>query len=806
MNGLSMALEPMAWVLVHFLWQGALVALAVAGTLALLRVADARQRYFVACAGLALMAFLPVATAWYLDAGALSFSGVATPNAEASTSSLTSLASSVPQALLLAGSAGSQGSDVASLRQRAEVLLPLLPWLAIAWLVGVVLMAAVHMGGWHRIRHLRRETRPAPERWEQALHRLADQIGISQTVELLESTRVQVPLVLGWFRPVILVPASSFIGLSPQQLEAVLAHELAHIRRHDYLVNLLQIAIETLLFYHPAVWWISHQVRVERENCCDDLAVELCGSPVTYARALADLEDLRYGTPALALGADGGSLLGRIRRLTGRDEEKSADSWLAAAVAALAAMLVTTFGVGVLMIASSSNAMPAEDPATQQETTGKSVRWEAEEVAWEAEEVAWEAEEQTWEAEEAREAEREAQEEAREAEREAREEAREAEHEAREAEREAREKAREAEREAREAEHEAREEAREAEREAREEAREAEREAREEAREAEREAREEAEGHRHHRWNNKQWLAEEVEELRRSIQGTSHEGLSDDDLRQLVRHGVDGDDLRAYAQAGIGAGSTDDLLRLARHGVDGDDAAEYQRAGLGDLNAEEIVRLARHGVDGDDIQEMARAGYNNLTVDDVVTAARHGLDGDDIQEFAAAGFENLSLEDMTRLTKHGLDGDDVRDFQQSGYTDLTLDDLVSLARHGIDGDDVREYRDAGFPDLSVDDLVGLARHGLDGDDIGEFKEAGFDLSLEQLTSLARHGVDGDDAQEIRDAGYADISFDEMVDLARHGVDGDDLQDLRDAGHNLSIEEVIRLARRGGLDEMTRDDD
>ena len=105
--------------------------------------------------------------------------------------------------------------------------------------------------------------------------------------------------------------------MAPSQLEAVIAHELAHIRRHDYLVNLLQATVETLLFYHPASWWISRQIRVEREHCCDDMAVELCGDRLTYARALADLEQMRGADMKLALAASGGSLIRRIRRLLG---------------------------------------------------------------------------------------------------------------------------------------------------------------------------------------------------------------------------------------------------------------------------------------------------------------------------------------------------------------------------------------------------------------------------------------------------------------------------------------------------------
>ena len=104
---------------------------------------------------------------------------------------------------------------------------------------------------------------------------------------------VRVPTIVGCLRPVILLPASVVTGLPASHLDAVLAHELAHVRRHDYLVNVLQSLVETLLFYHPAVWWCSRQIRIEREHCCDDLVVEACGDRVVYAHALAQLEELR---------------------------------------------------------------------------------------------------------------------------------------------------------------------------------------------------------------------------------------------------------------------------------------------------------------------------------------------------------------------------------------------------------------------------------------------------------------------------------------------------------------------------------
>jgi type II secretory pathway component GspD/PulD (secretin) len=157
---------------------------------------------------------------------------------------------------------------------------------------------------------------------------------------------VEVPTVIGWLRPVILLPAGCLLGLSAAQLEAILAHELAHIRRHDYLVNLLQNVVETLLFYHPAVWWVSRRIREERENCCDDLAVEICGDRVTYARALATLEELRHAPGQLALAAAGAPLLQRIRRLAGKSGARaSRPGWPLAGIVALLIVFAVAMGL-----------------------------------------------------------------------------------------------------------------------------------------------------------------------------------------------------------------------------------------------------------------------------------------------------------------------------------------------------------------------------------------------------------------------------------------------------------------------------
>jgi TonB family protein len=158
---------------------------------------------------------------------------------------------------------------------------------------------------------------------------LARRVGVSRVLQMTESSALDVPAVVGWLRPMLVVPASVFAGLAPAQLDAILAHELAHVRRHDFFVNLGQTVVETLLFYHPGVWWVSSRIRIERESCCDDAAVAVCGDAATYARALASLEVLRQGSPALAVAANGGSLMKRIQRLldVNRRTSEPAPAW-----------------------------------------------------------------------------------------------------------------------------------------------------------------------------------------------------------------------------------------------------------------------------------------------------------------------------------------------------------------------------------------------------------------------------------------------------------------------------------------------
>lgn len=327
------AAQAIGWALLHFVWQGALVGVLTAVALAALRKGAADVRYVVASIGLSLMLTLPAVTAiqfWR--------SATPVPASAALEYSTATLPAPAAQPSVTNGDQTQAESAPSSSRMRDSIHIERwLPMLVMVWLTGVVVLSLRLMSGWLWVQRLRNHgTAPAGDGWPQTARRLCRRLHIARPIRLLESTIVDVPTVIGWVKPVILMPASALAGLNPHQLEAILAHELAHIRRHDYLVNLLQTMVETLLFYHPAVWWLSRRIRAERENCCDDLAVSLCGDPYTYAQALADLEGLRAPGRRLVMAANGGSLVQRIRRLLGApNHEGRAPGWLAGGASVL---------------------------------------------------------------------------------------------------------------------------------------------------------------------------------------------------------------------------------------------------------------------------------------------------------------------------------------------------------------------------------------------------------------------------------------------------------------------------------------
>ncbi|MDB5342498.1 MAG: peptidase BlaR1 [Schlesneria sp.] len=375
--------QRLGWTLVHSIWQVMLVAFVAWLVLACLRRQSARLRYGLGVFFLALMLVVPAIT-W-------SMITIATPAAV-----LTTNESSVPQpistspignASLVSGSQVdtsalslgpaptlsedgraplrddqapaslpeiSQPSPIATTGYGLErVRQSILPWLGqivAVWLAGVLCCAIRPVAGlWTQWQLKRSGLSPVAIETQRLMSDLARRMNVTPVVRIAESALVQVPMVVGYLRPIILLPASVLVGMTPDQLTSLLAHELAHIRRHDWIVNAIQVVVETLMFYHPAVWWLSHRIRCERELCCDDLALAVIGDNLAYGRMLLALEELRHHAPApmTALAGTGGDFAQRIRRLMPGSvtPERAERGWLGGI---LALGLLATFFIGWL--------------------------------------------------------------------------------------------------------------------------------------------------------------------------------------------------------------------------------------------------------------------------------------------------------------------------------------------------------------------------------------------------------------------------------------------------------------------------
>ena len=193
---------------------------------------------------------------------------------------------------------------------------PVPSWVLGAWLAGESLLLARWTGGWWLLHRLgRRASAEVPASWRTMTHELAQALGLRQPLRLRISDELDAPLAFGFARSLLVFPRGIEQALGLEGVRALLAHELAHLARHDTRVLLLQRLVETLLFYHPVCWWISRKVSDDREFCTDDLAVEILGDRQVYARALAGLEASRSGGHGLALAAHGGRLMPRLLRL-----------------------------------------------------------------------------------------------------------------------------------------------------------------------------------------------------------------------------------------------------------------------------------------------------------------------------------------------------------------------------------------------------------------------------------------------------------------------------------------------------------
>ena len=687
----------LGWALFHFLWQGALVAVALTALRLVLANRPPATRYAAACAALALMLALPVATALSIarDDAPHPIEAAAAPGSAASVG-LSAGPEIAPR--------GSEPLFPDSVQTRLEAFRP---WALLLWFAGVVLFSLRFLGGFRTANRLTRlGTTPAAEEWQAKLAALCRRLSVTRPVRLLESAIVKVPTAIGALRPAILIPASVFTGLPARGIEALLAHELAHVRRHDYLVNLLQTLVETLLFYHPAVWWVSSRVRIEREECCDDLAITATGDARSYARALVRLEEMRGAAPALAVAAAGGNLWKRVVRLL-RDRPVSPDrtsSWLAGA---LALALLGTLGAAARLGPASPNAdrtpvksasAPADRPdapdvivlANAEEAEDSDANGDGEDEA--AAEEAIDSDEDDEDSDENPKA-----------------------------------PARGS----------------------------SERELTDDERRA----------FRIHGVTPEFVSAiaslgyDRVDPdtlLSLRIHGVTPADVAEmnrvfgrrslDDHVAFQIHGVTPEFVQRVTALGLGKISADEALAFAIHGVDTEFVEVLRAAGYERLSADEVVAARIHGVRPTDLDEWKKLGYPRPSLEDLVGARIHGVTPEFAAEIRSAGLPNASLEDLVGFRIHGVSGEFLREMKSLGIA-LSGDDATSFRIHGVSSEFVRAVEGLGYPNPDTDDLVSLRIHGVSVEHIRDANaRAGTRLPLEEIIEERIYGKDDEDEE------------------------------------------------------------
>ena len=700
MNAIEMLLEKpifqaLGWTLIHFIWQGALIALFYVGASVLLRKFSANIRYLAACGAMLLMLIAPAATMFSISASDNSQSAILTAETTRTNQIVnTAEQSTVPQLTSAAQSEikADSASQPISTGRWAQTQLPrVMPWLLALWFAGVLFLSLRFAGGWVMVQRLKQsETSPSVDVWQERLSSLSHRLRVSRPVRLCESALVEVPTVIGWLRPVILLPATALTGLSADQLEAVLAHELAHIRRYDYLVNLLQTSIETLFFYHPAVWWVSAQLRHEREHCCDDLAVAACGDVLTYARALTRLEHLRGSEPQLAMAASGGSLLVRVQRLLrGRAPAFYGFESGFAGFLALATILILLAGAQTALLSRSAKAAVKDtdvlpevyshpDSQTVPGAPAGAVAHHAVDrvatppgAAAPIDEV-----DSIQEASSPAVTETPSQD-------------------------------------------------------------------RPPADSPDFASEMAAAGLTNLKMS--QLVALKANGISaqfvREMSALAATRLTVDRVVSMRIHGVTAAFAEELKALGLQNLSADQLIAFRIHGVTSQYITELMNAGYANSSPDSLIAFRIHGVTPAFILQMRDLGFANLSADQLAACGIHGVTPLFIQTMRSFIRGKLTIDDLMGLRIHGVTPEMIKELEIMGYANLTASQLTAFRIHGVTPGFIRSIQDAGYDRITADQLSELRIHGVTPEFIQMVKSRGFtDVTLHQLVELRRLNI------------------------------------------------------------------
>ncbi|HEV2222041.1 MAG TPA: M56 family metallopeptidase, partial [Candidatus Acidoferrales bacterium] len=697
----------------------------------------ASSRYVAALVTLLLMVAAPVVTFFVLwhDASLHNGSGASASWIGAASASAVSLSHRVRT---LAMSRAASAQIPAS--PRPDALL----WFVEAWFLGVLFLSLRTVGGFILIERMRRkEARPVSAKLNELCVSLQRRLHLDRAIRYCECRRLEAPAVIGWFRPVVMLPLTALTGLSEEQLKAVIAHELAHIRRLDCFVNLFQVAAETLLFYHPAIWWVNKRIRSERENCCDDVAISVCGDAVEYARALTLMEESR-SAPALAMAANRGPLAARVARLLGLGTIGSGlrvAGFAASFVFLAGALLAGSALLGAAHVSFASTALPVHENkeanvvggvsanapatnATPAEVRGRRSAPNAQPIPAHQASANSQSDPQASAQPVTRGA--------------------------------------------------------------------------KQSGDAEQNKNSggylaglKAEG-----FDN--LSADEV--IAMKIQGVTPEYIHEihglglhPSVEQLIGMRVQGltpQYIREMRAAGINV-KTNELIGMKVQGITPEYVKNMQGLGL-KFTPEELVGMKVQGVDGEYIRDMRAAGMDG-SVDRFIGMKVQGITPEYVKKMESLGLK-FTPDELVGMKVQGVTPEYVSEMRAAGF-DGNVDHLIGMKVQGVTPEYVKEMQSLGLK-FSGDQLVGMKVQGVSPEYVRDMRATGIDGSVNQFIGMKVQGVTPEYVRDMRATGL-NPTANQIVAMRVQGVDADYVKALKSAGlQNLTVDDYIAAKVRG----------
>ncbi len=757
--------EALGWMVLHSLWQGVAAAFLAALALIALRNRPAMLRYRVANLALAATLVAAAGTFFYYYDAPTAPAVLAQETIEQVAGSLPLPSQTFENQLAPLEPAQTSLLDAATWQAYFS---PHLPLIVLFWFIGMSVFLLRLLGNFACIHYFKNHLSfPVESYWEEVLQNLSQRAGIRKTVQLLESALVRTPLMVGYLKPVILFPVGMINRLDPKEAEAILAHELAHILHHDYLLNFLQTFVETLFYFHPAIWWLSAKIRQEREMAADDAAIRLTGNSVAYAKTLVMVQEMAFarmpeGVAFAFAGTRKSQLFHRIQRILNIKSSKNFN--MEKIVGTLAVVLVL---IGLGYSQTTKTIPPAGENSTQTAVSGDGLSgvWQANiedgkvciTLTSRRDGGSWMSGDcfaisdfsalpkgQEGEFTMTRPA-------------------------------------------------------------------------------GKMTFTGKFEGNEGYGkftfapdktfadWLTQQGIAgigeEEMIHLFfagtdkayvNSLKQVGYDKISGEDLVNLSIHEVDAGKIQAYhnlsKKLGEGRPSIETMVNLSIHEVTPEYAAQLADMGFVNLSSEDVMNYKIHEITPEYAKQVKAMGFPNANQEDVMNFKIHEITPEYLQELKKAGLTNLSAEEVLNMKIHEVSPEKVEAFRKMGFTNLSHEDILNLQIHEVDPKFLEEMKSLGFKNLSAEDAVNLRIHEVSAEYVAELKKAGFsDLSMEDVVNCKIHEVTAAYVNELRQGGFDKLSAEDVMNCKIHEVSPANLKGFEQLGFkNINVEDAINL--------------